>query len=137
MPYVMYDPDRRTSEGSAAVPILRLVAEGIRMEFAPFKPKQISDQQWRYFSQRKGVEQGLVRFDVEDSLVEDVLKERAAAMKSDSGKSEPAVKVPDDVVEGSLYAEALTIGDWKELKVVKFGVAVTGTDRSSWMLVIV
>jgi len=97
------------------------------MEFLPFKPQQISDPQWRYYQQKGAVDLGLALFDVDDSMVEEVLQERAAKYEKDpSGASETEKPKkakaktsdvePTEAAAGSVLEKAMGIENWNEFR---------------------
>jgi predicted kinase len=99
------------------------------MEFLPFKPKQISDSQWRYYQHKGAADLGLALFDVDDDMVEEVLHERAAKYAKDpSGASETEKPKkakakaktsdvePAKVADGSVLEKANSIENWNEFR---------------------
>jgi len=118
MPFVIYNPNNAATKS----PTLRLTCEGFRMEFVPFKPKQISDSQWRYYQQKGAVDLGLALFDVDDDMVEEVLQERAAKYAKDPSGASEAKKAktsdvePAKVADGSVLEKANSIENWNEFR---------------------
>jgi len=126
MPYVIYNPkERDTASYGSAPATLRLMCEGFRMEFLPYKPSQISDPQWRYYQQKGAAVMGLCLFDVDDGMVENVLNERAERYSGKASKkavaapeaAEPAIEEPAPApAADSVAAKAAAIENWSEFR---------------------
>ena len=78
MPFIMYDPTKVQAPFSPE-PHLRVLAEGIRFTFLPFKAYQITEPQWRYMTHKGISKAGLVLFEINDDLMSEVMAARAAA----------------------------------------------------------
>ena len=116
MPYIMYDP----TEDSRTRDKVHVRCEGRVFVFEPYKPVQLSDQQWRYMSQRGADDIGLGIFDTNDSLVAELLESRAKSIevkKAPAKKADPPEEKPkEEKAEGSLYEQALAMDSWQKLR---------------------
>lgn len=143
MPHVVYDPKQHETPPGASSdwqppPELRVLAEGIRFTFLPYKAVQITEEQHRFMMQKGAGAAGLSLLSVDDDLVSEILEKRAAGLKPEEAAPAPVpARVPPPEAEAhalepaapivplSLVAQATAIHNFPKL--AAFARAALGT----------